>query len=93
MVGDTLHITVWFDETYRNGPLHPMPDWFTLALQKNGAALNAWEQLPPSRQKEVLRYFHTLKSEVAMARNLERVMRALSGEQTRFMGRDWRDGK
>ena len=92
-VGDRVDVWVAFDEEYRNGPMHPMPDWFQKELDANPTASAAWEALPPSRQKEVLRYFAWLKSDEAKARNLERVMHVLSGKPGRFMARDWQDGK
>jgi hypothetical protein len=91
-VGDRVSVWVEFDETYRSGPAHPMPEWFAEALESHEAAKANWEALPPSRQKEVLRYLAALKSPAAQARNLERAMRMLSGESGRFMARDWEGG-
>src|SRR5690348_7411180 len=34
-VGDTVTVDVWFDQTYKNGPMHPMPDWFQAGLDTN----------------------------------------------------------
>jgi len=92
-VGDTVEVEVEFNETYRNGPLHPMPKWFRSALTKNVKAKKAWEALIPSRKKEVLRYFAALKSEEARQRNLLRAIDALSNDNIRFMGRTWKNGK
>jgi hypothetical protein len=91
-VGDRVEVEVRFDEAYRNGPQHPMPAWFASALRKNPEALKAWKSLPPSRRKEVLRYFSWLKSEAARARNLEKALHVLSGGPGRFMARAWKDG-
>lgn len=88
-VGDTVEVEVTFDESYRNGPMHDMPVWFADALAKNAKALKGWDELIPSRQKEVLRYFSWLKSDDAKSRNLEKVLRVLSGKKERFMARDW----
>jgi uncharacterized protein YdeI (YjbR/CyaY-like superfamily) len=49
--------------------------------------------LPPSRQKEILRYFARLKSEDARGRNLEKALHVLSGGKARFMARAWSDGR
>jgi len=49
-------------------------------------------QLIPSRQKEILRYFSWLKSIEAQERNLKRAMDVLAGEPKRFMARSWKDG-
>lgn len=92
-VGDRVEIEIAFDEEYKNGPMHPMPVWFRTALEKNQKAKRSWEKLIPSRQKEILRYFANLKSPEARERNLIRAMNALSGQEDRFMGRSWKEGK
>lgn len=92
-VGDTVKVKVVFDEEYKNGPMHPMPSWFQEKLDEHPKEKKAWEDLTPSRQKEILRYFSWLKSEDAKHRNLEKVMHILSGKPGRFMARDWKDGK
>jgi hypothetical protein len=91
-VGDKIHVRVAFDDAYRGGPMHPMPDWFAAALAKKPKAKHAWDSLIPSRQKEILRYFSWLKTEEAKARNLKRAMNVLSGRPERFMARSWKDG-
>lgn len=92
-VGDIVHADIEFNARYRNGPQHPMPRWFRQALRKNQNAANNWTTLPPSRKKEVLRYFAQLKSEEARDRNLERAMQVLSGHTARFMARTWINGR
>lgn len=92
-VGDTVAVSVEFDESYKNGPMHPMPGWFKIALGKNSAAKQNWDTLTPSRQKEILRYFSWLKSSEAKDRNLTKAMHVLSGHEGRFMARSWKDGK
>jgi hypothetical protein len=91
-VGDRVQVDVSFDQNYKNGPMHPMPEWFREPLEANPQAKAAWDALTPSRQKEVLRYFSWLKSDEARQRNLQKIMRALSGQETRFMARTWRNG-
>jgi hypothetical protein len=92
-VGDLVTADVEFDQTYRNGPMHPMPGWFKEALDQNLVAKENWGKLPPSRQKEVLRYFSWLKSDETKDRNLKKAISVLSGQSGRFMARDWKDGK
>jgi len=92
-VGDRVKLTVSFDSEYRNGPMQKMPPWFISALKKNHAAGKNWELLPPSRKKEILRYFSALKSKEARERNLLRALDALSGKPERFMARSWENGK
>lgn len=88
-VGDVVTVELEFDHEYKSGPAHPMPKWFREALARNRRAKQNWNELIPSRQKEILRYFSHLKSPEAQARNLQRAMHVLSGSKERFMGRSW----
>lgn len=88
-VDDVVRVQLQFDEQYRNGPMHAMPPWFEQPLSKNRRAQQGWERLPPSRKKEILRYFSGLKSGQAQQRNVQQVLRVLAGAQERFMARDW----
>ncbi len=92
-VGDTVEVEIEFDTSYRNGPQHPMPASFRSMLNEDPIAKRAWTALPPSRKKEILRYFAALKSPEAQERNLARMMHILSGSDAHFMGRDWKNGK
>jgi hypothetical protein len=92
-VGDIVALELWFDEEYVDGPQHPLPPWLETALDRNGAARANWERLPPSRRKELLRYFDRLKSAEAIERNLNAVLHVLAGNKGHYMGRDWADGK
>ncbi|MDB5342628.1 MAG: hypothetical protein JWP89_1005 [Schlesneria sp.] len=91
-VGDRVRVQIDFDASYRNGPQHPMPRWFQLALVENPQAVKNWKALSPSRQKEVLRRFSGLKSPEARARNLSQALHVLAGETGRFMARTWKNG-
>jgi hypothetical protein len=90
-VGDAVTVDLEFDEKYKSGPAHPMPIWFKAALDRNRSARQAWSQLIPSRQKELLRYFFNLKSSEAQKRNTQRAIHVLSGGKGRFMGRSWNE--
>lgn len=92
-VGDKVSVSITFDSEYKNGPMHPMPLWFRIPLNKNPKAKSAWNNLTPSRQKEILRYFSWLKSSEARKRNVKKALLVLSGGEGRFMARSWRDGK
>ncbi len=92
-VGDTVKVKVSFDESYRAGPAHAMPSWFSVPLSKNTRAKYAWNNLIPSRQKEILRYFSWLKSKEAQDRNVTKALHVLSGKPGRFMARSWKEGK
>lgn len=91
-VGDQVRVELKFDEEYTNGPMHPMPEWFQEKLDMNPTAQKNWDALPPSRQKEILRYFSWLKSDAAKQRNIEKAMHVLSGKPGRFMARSWKNG-
>jgi hypothetical protein len=91
-VGSRVNVELAFDTSYRNGPQHPMPSWFSKALREDETARKNWAALTPSRKKEVLRYFAQLKSSEARARNLEKAMHVLSGNTGRFMARTWTNG-
>ncbi len=92
-VGDMVTVDVEFDTDYKNGPMHPMPDWFQNALDENLKAKENWEALTPSRKKEILRYFSWLKSDEAIERNVKKAILVLSGNEGRFMARTWYNGK
>lgn len=91
-VGDVVRVEIEFDASYRNGPAHAMPLWFTQALKKNPQAKENWTALIPSRKKEVLRYFAGLKSPEARERNLAKALHVLLGKTGRFMARTWTNG-
>ena len=92
-VGDRVVVDVAFDSAYRGGPMHSMPRWFTAALTDNPKAKKAWRALIPSRKKEILRYFSSLKSAASRARNLSRALEVLLGTEARFMARTWKHGE
>jgi hypothetical protein len=78
-VGDEVHIWLEFDPTPRMEPIHPKLE---RALAKNKSAKAAFEKLVPSRQKEILRYLNSMKTEETMDRNIERVIKILLNEMT-----------
>jgi hypothetical protein len=92
-LGDTVAIELSFDESYHNGPLHDMPSQFQTLLEQNPSVATNWSNLSPSRQKEILRYLASLKSNEALERNIHKAIYVLTGHKGRFMARDWKDGK
>ncbi len=92
-VGDKVNVTLSFDEGYKGGPLHEMPDSVRSAMQTSSTALANWNALSPSRQKEVLRYFGGLKSQETIENNTKRLIRVLEGTPERFLAREWRNGR
>ena len=83
-VGERVAITIAFDPEDRT--ILPHPD-FTKILAKNKKAEKAFNQLPPSRQKEIIRYISSLKTAEAIERNIKRAINFLTGQE-RFIGRD-----
>ena len=91
-VGDVVSVGLSFHADYRGGPQHDMPPYLAAALAGNATAAANWARLPPSRKKEVLRYFSRLKSIEAEERNLARLIEVLEGHERRFLARLWSNG-
>lgn len=83
-VGETLDIRVSYDHADRS---IAMPPALETALKLDPAAAAVFDGLPPSRRKEIVRYIAALKSEEAIARNVQRAVAFLNGNG-RFVGRD-----
>jgi hypothetical protein len=77
-VGDKVTIGLRFDATARTVPF---PRAFKLALSKNKQARAAFQQLAPSRQKEILRYLNNLKQLETLERNIEKTIRFLQDKK------------
>ena len=75
-VGDIANIEIEFDPRPRE---EPMPPKLRAAVRKNANARKAFDLLPPSRRKEILRYINSLKSDDSIDRNVARVISQLSG--------------
>lgn len=83
-IGEEITITVEFDSTDRSIAM-PLP--LQRALEENPEALSVFTSLPPSRQKEIIRYISSLKTEEAIKKNIQRALNFLLGNE-RFIGRD-----
>lgn len=83
-VGDVIHVTVEFDPAERKIEMRPE---LKSALAKDMKAFAVFSKLPPSRQKEIVRYITHLKSDEAVKKNVARAVRFLNGKD-RFVGRD-----
>jgi len=79
-VGDVARVKIEFDPEPRTVPMHPM---LGRALAVNKEAKAVFELLPPSRQKEILRYLGSLKTEESTQRIVAMVMRQLVGKKTK----------
>lgn len=83
-IGETIEITVEFDPADRTIMPHPK---FEKALNENEKAKKVFENLRPSRQFEIIRYFSFLKTEESVDRNIFKAIDFLLGK-SRFVGRD-----
>lgn len=83
-IGEEIDITIAFDPQDRT--LTPHPKWVA-ALAKNKKAKTVFDQLSPSKQKEIIRYLAQLKSEESIKQNIEKALGFLMGKN-RFLGRD-----
>ena len=83
-VGDTIDIQIDFDPNPRTTPIHPK---LKKAFKENPNAKKTFEELSPSRQKEILRYINFLKSEESVDKNVQRAITHLTINKP-FIGRE-----
>lgn len=77
--GDRVSVSLRHDPVPRR---EKVPRVFAAALAKDAKARAAFQKLPPSRQKELLRYLNSLKREESVERNLAKMLRYLKGRKT-----------
>ena len=77
-VGDQADIRIEFDPVPR---VEPIPSKFSEALSRNKKASKAFEALTPSRQKEILRYLNSMKTEASLERNIQKIIQHLIGSK------------
>ena len=78
-VGDRIEVALHIDLQPRDVP---MPKGLADALQGSRSAKEAWEQLTPSRQKEILRYLNFTKHQATLQRNIKKVLGILTGKKS-----------
>ena len=83
-VNDTAIFTLAYDAAERTIAMHPK---LATAIAKNKAAQDVFDSLPPSLQKEIIRYIAHLKTEASIDRNIAKAIQFLLGKE-RFIGRD-----
>ncbi len=83
-VGDIAKVTIEFDPRERIIEMHPK---LKAAFTKNKKAKEVFDKLSPSRQKEIVRYIGSLKTEESVDKNIIRALKFLTGKE-RFVGRD-----
>lgn len=82
-ISEMLEIFVEFDNSARTISIHPDLE---KAIRENPEALQNFESLIPSRRLELVRYINNLKTEASIQRNIEKIIRHLTGE-TDFFGK------
>lgn len=83
-IGETVEVAIELDPADRTIESHPK---LVKALEENPGAKSVFDNLPPSRQKEIIRYISFLKSEESIDRNVNKAIDFLLGKG-RFVGRD-----
>lgn len=83
-IGEILEVAIEFDPEDRNIPPHPK---LIQAFKENKEAKIVFDTLPPSRQKEIVRYIANLKSEESIDKNIKRAINFLNGTE-KFIGRE-----
>jgi len=83
-IGEAVDISVSFDPSDRS--IEPHPELVAM-LGAHPAAKKVFDELAPSRQKEIVRYIDGLKSAESVTLNVERARLFLLGDG-RFVGRD-----
>ena len=77
-VGDNAKVEIDFDPRAREVPT---PRALADRLRKDKDARRTFNNLSPSRRKEILRYIGSLKSQAAIDKNVDRIISHLRGEK------------
>lgn len=83
-IGDIANLEIHFDTAER---IIAMNAKLATALNRNKKAKSVFFKLPPSRQKEIIRYINSLKTEESVTKNIKKAIGFLTGNE-RFVGRD-----
>jgi hypothetical protein len=82
-VGEMIEVSVEFDDSERAVSIHPEMD---KAIRESPLTMKNFENLIPSAKLELIRYINNLKTEAAIKRNIEKIIKYLKGE-TDFFGK------
>ncbi|WP_278377577.1 YdeI/OmpD-associated family protein [Chryseobacterium arthrosphaerae] len=82
-IGEVIEVMLEYDDSDRSITTHPQLE---KAIRKSSLAAASFEKLTPSRKHELIRYINNLKTEAAIERNIEKIIRHLHGE-TDFFGK------
>lgn len=83
-IGEIIEVKIQFDSKPRTIIPHSK---LVSALNKHKDAKKNFDSLPPSRQKEIIRYISNLKTEESLVNNIEKAIGFLKGKN-KFIGRD-----
>jgi hypothetical protein len=83
-VGDRVEIKLRFDPSPRIEPMHQA---LANAFMQRPNAKQVFDNLNPSRRKEILRYLNNLKSSDAVERTIVKVLDALEGKGSSILVR------
>lgn len=83
-IGEIIEVSIKFDTKLRELIPHAK---LVSALKRNKAAKKNFDSLPPSRQKEIIRYISNLKTEESVEINIAKAIGFLN-DKNRFIGRD-----
>ncbi|MGE0590167.1 MAG: YdeI/OmpD-associated family protein [Cyclobacteriaceae bacterium] len=83
-IGEGVKISIDYDRADRTISPHPK---LLQALNNNPKAKKKFDSLPPSLQKEIIRYISFLKTEASIDRNVTKAINFLLGKE-RFVGRE-----
>ncbi|KFF01493.1 YdeI/OmpD-associated family protein [Chryseobacterium luteum] len=82
-IGETIEISIEYDDSDRSISIHPKLDQ---AIKASPVAVKNFENLIPSGKHELIRYVNNLKTDAGIERNIDRIIRYLEGE-TDFFGK------
>ncbi|WP_241285648.1 YdeI/OmpD-associated family protein [Chryseobacterium arthrosphaerae] len=82
-IGEVIEVMLEYDDSDRGITIHPQLE---KAIRESSLAAASFEKLTPSRKHELIRYINNLKTEAAIERNIEKIIRHLHGE-TDFFGK------
>ncbi|MGG7437768.1 YdeI/OmpD-associated family protein [Chryseobacterium arthrosphaerae] len=82
-IGEVIEVMLEYDDSDRGITIHPQLE---KAIRESSLAAASFEKLTPSRKHELIRYINNLKTEPAIERNIEKIIRHLHGE-TDFFGK------
>ena len=77
-VGQTVHFIIEQAAKQKDSDI-PTPSLFKKKLKEHDL-LSTFQQLAPSRQKEVLRYLNNLKAKESLLRNVDRLINVMKGK-------------